>query len=238
MRSVALVAEAPSVALAVFAHPDDPDVACGGTLARWVRSGAEVHVVICAKGDKGSSDGRVDPVELSERRAEETRAAAGIIGVAGLHALGHLDGELENDLALRGELVRIIRQVRPQVLVCPDPLAVFFGEHYYNHRDHRIVGWAALDAAAPAAASPLYFPEAGPAFAVELAFLSGSLEPNVCVDVADTIAVKQDAVRCHASQLDGGGEWFGVVVRDRAEEAGALAGIAFGESFRRIRLSS
>jgi len=55
----------------------------------------------------------------------------------------------------------------------------FFGEHYYNHRDHRVVGFGALDAASPAAASPHYFPEQGAPFQIEVAYLSGSLEPNV-----------------------------------------------------------
>ena len=150
--------------------------------------------------------------------------------------LGRRDGELENDLGLRAELVGVIRDLRPEVLVCPDPLAVFFGEHYYNHRDHRVVGFAALDAAAPAAASPLYFPGAGGAFAVEVAYLSGSLEPTIYVDVTSTIERKAEAVLCHRTQLGETGEHFRDVVRERAEEAGSTAGVRFAEGFRRIHL--
>lgn len=237
MPGASLLEDIPKVVLAVYAHPDDGDVSSGGTLARWADAGSEVHVLVCALGDKGSADATTDPVALARLRAGETEAAAGVLGVRRLHHLGRPDGELENDLSTRGAIVEVIRHVRPDTLVCPDPLAVFFGEHYYNHRDHRIVGFAALDAAAPAAASPLYFPLAGPAHAVPVAYLSGSLEPNVYVDVGPSIDRKAEAVLCHRSQLGEAAERFGAVLRDRAEEAGKIAGVAYAEAFRRIRLA-
>lgn len=231
-----LLEEVPPVALAVYAHPDDGDVSSGGTLARWADAGCEVHLLVCAAGDKGSKDPSTDPAELARARRVETEAAAAVLGVRQVHHLDRPDGELENDLATRQAIVGVIRQVRPEALVCPDPLAVFFGEHYYNHRDHRVVGFAALDAAAPAAASPLYFPRAGRPHAVSVAYLSGSLEPNVYVDVGPTIDRKAEAVLCHRSQLGDAPEPFRAVLRDRAEEAGRLAGVAFAEAFRRVRL--
>jgi LmbE family N-acetylglucosaminyl deacetylase len=231
-----LLAEVPSRALAVYAHPDDADVSCGGTLARWVDAGCEVNLVICTQGDKGSSEAAIDVVDLVARRAEESLEAARLLGIGEVHHLGHLDGEIENNLELREQLVTLIRRFRPDALVCPDPLAVFFGEHYYNHRDHRIVGFAALDAAAPAAASPLYFPAAGAPTVVRDAFLSGTLEPNGYVDVSQTIVRKADAILCHKSQLGETGEWFRSVVHERAEEAGRAVGVRHAESFRRIRI--
>lgn len=233
-----LLAAVPRRVIAVYAHPDDPDVSSGGTLARWADAGAEVHVVLVARGDKGSPEPGADPYALASQRAAESTAAASLLGVTAVHQLGRFDGEFENDEALRRELVRVLRQVRPDVLLCPDPLAVFFGEHYYNHRDHRIVGFAALDAASPAAASPLYFPEEGPAWQVEIAYLSGSLEANVHVDVSSTIAKKVAAVLCHETQLGPDASRFRPVIEGRAAEAGRVAGVAFAESFRRIRLAS
>jgi len=235
-RRPELLADAPRRAIAIYAHPDDADVSCGGTLASWAEAGSEVHLVVCARGDKGSSDPTTDVSSLVARRAEETAAAAKLLGLAAVHHLGRLDGEFENDAELRAELVSLIRAIRPAALVCPDPLAVFFGEHYYNHRDHRVVGFAALDAASPAASSPLYFPDSGAPVAVEVAYLSGSLEPTVFVDVGPTIVRKADAILCHKTQLGETGEWFRSVVHERAEEAGRLAGVAYAESFRRIRL--
>ncbi len=231
-----LLDAAPRCALAIYAHPDDADVSCGGTLARWARRGAEVHVVLCTKGDKGTVDPAVRPAELTRRRAEEVAASAEILGLSGLHLLGYPDGQLVDDDALREELVGWIRRLRPDTVLCPDPTAVFFGEEYFNHRDHRVLGFAVLDALSPAAALPHYFPEAGAPHQVGMALLSGTLEPTVWVDVTDTLETKVSAVGCHRSQFSDDGSWAGQAVRTRAEEDGRRAGVRYAEGFRRLRL--
>ncbi|HXX91944.1 MAG TPA: PIG-L deacetylase family protein [Acidimicrobiales bacterium] len=233
-----LLDEVPSAVLAIYAHPDDPDVSCGGTLARWARAGAAVHVVICTNGDKGTVDPGVDPAALADRRLHEAADAAARIGVTSQHVLGYPDGELDDTAALRRELVRWIRRIRPSVVLCPDPTAVFFGEEYYNHRDHRAIGFAALDALAPAAALPHYFPEEGDAHQADVVLLSGTLDPTVWVDVTDTVDVKAAAVACHRSQFADDGQWAVHAVRSRAEEDGRRAGVLFAEGFRRVRLGS
>jgi LmbE family N-acetylglucosaminyl deacetylase len=230
-----LVDAVPSRALAVYAHPDDPEVSCGGTLARWSDAGAEVHVVVVGRGDKGSSDPEVDPDDLAERRAAEVAAAGKVLGLAGHHLLGVPDGEIDNTPELRGRLVALVRAVRPDVVVCPDPTAVFFGRRYFNHRDHREVGWATLDAVAPAAGSPRYFPDAGPAHQVEAVYLSGTLEADAWVDIGAVVDRKAEALACHESQLGEAGEWLRQVVRQRAEEAGRQAGVDYAEGFRLLR---
>lgn len=232
-----LVSEVPRRVLAVYAHPDDPDIAAGGTLAKWAAAGCEVHVVLCAAGDKGSSDPVDDPAAVRERRLAETARSNELLGVRELHHLGRPDGEIENDLRLRRELVSLVRAATPEVVVCPDPSAVFFGSHHYNHRDHRAVGWATLDSVSPAASSPLYFPEAGAAHQVRTVLMSGSLEPNAWVDVTETIELKVEAVACHASQLTDANDWFAAAVRDGAAEAGRQAGVAYAEAFRRLHLA-
>ncbi|MDP9441520.1 MAG: PIG-L family deacetylase, partial [Actinomycetota bacterium] len=125
----------PRRVLALYAHPDDADVSCGGTMARWAAAGAAVQVVVCAAGDKGSSDAAVDPAGLARRRAAEVAAAAAALGLSGHHLLGHPDGELQNEPPLREELVTLVRRHRPDTVLCPDPTAVFFGATYVNHRD-------------------------------------------------------------------------------------------------------
>lgn len=232
-----LVDDVPTRALAVYAHPDDPEVSCGGTLARWVQGGAEVHVVVVGQGDKGSSDPAVDPRRLAEQRSAEVAAAAAALGVAGHHLLGIPDGAIDNTAELRERLVELVRTLRPEAVVCPDPTAVFFGRRYYNHRDHRQVGWAVLDAVAPAAASPHYFPHAGAPHQVQTVYLSGTLEPDAWVDITDTIDRKAEALLCHESQLGEGGEWLRQVVRQRAEEGGRQAGVAYAEGFRLLRFT-
>lgn len=238
-RTLAGVAElldiTPERALAVYAHPDDADVSCGGTLARWSVSGAEVHVIICTAGDKGSADPTVDPAELAAERAQEVAEASEVLGLRGHTLLGHPDGELYDERRLVGELVGHIRRLRPDVVVCPDPTAVFFGRHYFNHRDHRVVGWAALDAVSPAAGQPHYFPEAGPAHQVGTVLLSGTTAADVWVDVSSTLERKTEAVMCHRSQLAEGAEWFGAALRQRAEEEGRQAGVRLAEGFRLLR---
>jgi len=230
-----LLEEAPERALAVYAHPDDPEVSCGGTLAHWARGGADVRLVVVNAGDKGSPDAATDPAELTERRAREVDAAAGVLGLAGVERMGLPDGEVTNDLALRARLVGLIRTHRPDIVVCPDPTAIFFGDSYVNHRDHREVGWAVVDAVAPAAASPLYFPETGPPHQVAGLLLSGTFEPDVWVDISDSLELKVAAVQCHESRVGGDPALVAELLRTRTAESGAQVGVSHAESFRRLR---
>jgi LmbE family N-acetylglucosaminyl deacetylase len=235
-----LVADAPARALAVYAHPDDPEISAGGTLARWADAGAEVWVLITTRGEKGTSDPDADLDALARVRVEETAAASAKLGFAGHLHLEYGDGEIADNRDLVGSIVRCVREVRPDVVVCPDPTAVFFGDGYFNHRDHRVTGWATLDAAAPAAGNPHYFPEHRAegldVHHVGAVYLTGTLEPNCWVDITDTLERKIDALFCHASQLTETGEWFREFLRGSAEEAGLAAGVPYAEGFRRITL--
>ncbi len=224
----------PSTVLAIYAHPDDPDISAGGTLAAWAAGGADVHVCICADGDKGTGDPDVVASELVARRRTEVAAAGSAIGVSRHHWLGLRDGEIDDRPELRARLVALVRSVRPDTVVAPDPTAVYFGDGYVNHRDHRSVGWLCIDAVAPAAAMPLYFPDAGPPHRVSTLLLSGTLEPDVWVDISETIDAKAAAVACHESQVGEPGEWLRGAVRQQAEEAGRRAGVPYAEGFRRL----
>src|SRR5579862_8420762 len=110
----------PARVLAIYAHPDDPEISAGGTLARWADAGAEVHVLVTTRGDKGSDDPDCDADALTRLRIEETVAASRVLGVTP-HHLDHPDGELADDTELRRELVRCVRTIRPDVVCCPDP---------------------------------------------------------------------------------------------------------------------
>lgn len=234
-----LVDSVPSVALAVYAHPDDADVACGGTLARWARRGSAVHLVICTDGGRGTTDPAVLPADLARTRAAEMEAAAAAIGVRTHRVLGARDGDLDRRDSLRSELVALVRALRPDAALGHDPTAVFFGQEYFNHVDHRVAGWALLDAIAPAAALPHYFADAGPPHQVRTVYLSGTLEPDVWVDISETVEAKAAAVECHRSQFSSADrEWAGEAVRRRAEEEGRRAGVGYAEGFRRLRLAT
>lgn len=226
----------PARVLAIYAHPDDAEVSCGGALARWAADGAEVHVLVVARGEKGSTDPSADPDALAAQRAVETEAAGALLGVHDHHWLGRPDGEVVDTPELRAEVVGAIRRVRPDVVVAPDPTAVFFGEHYVNHPDHRAVGWAALAAVPHASGNPHYHPECGPPWAAGTFLLSGTLEPDAWIDISGVIDAKVAALACHESQLGDAGEWLRSVVVQRAEEAGRAAGVTHAESFRQLRL--
>ena len=228
----------PASALAVYAHPDDPEISAGGTLARWADAGAEVSVLITTRGDKGTRDPDADLEELARLRTEETAKSAALLGFAGHHHLDYRDGELPNDLELRAVVTRYVRQLRPEVVICPDPTAVFFGDRYFNHHDHRVTGWATLDAVLPAAGNPHYFAEQLAedleVHHVRAVYLSATMEPNCWIDIGEALERKIDALFCHASQLTETGEWFREFLRERAEEGGAAAGVRYAEAFRRI----
>lgn len=231
-----LVEETPGVALAVYAHPDDADVACGGTMARWAAAGSAVHLIVATDGGRGTTDMSTCPDELAARRAKELADAANVVGLSSQRSLGRADGEVSDDEEIREALVGCVRQLRPEVVLGHDPTAVFFGQDYFNHRDHRMLGWALMDALAPAAGLPHYFPDAGPPHQVRVAYLSGTLEPDVWVDVSSTIEAKAAAVECHESQFAGREGWAADTVRLRAAEEGRTAGVRYAEGFRRLRL--
>jgi LmbE family N-acetylglucosaminyl deacetylase len=228
--------DVPERALAVYAHPDDSEVAAAGTLARWIDAGCEVHLLVCTQGEKGTIDPDVEPAVLAAQRAEEMKAAATILGVASHENLGIPDGEVENDAGTRHELVRHIRRRRPDVVLTSDPEAIVFGSGYVNHRDHRAVGMATLDACAPAAARPRYFPDAGPAHQVGAIYLTGTLAPDSWVDVSATIERKVAALACHRSQLGDDIELIDELVRERAAAVGAEHRAEYAEAFRVIHL--
>ena len=228
--------ETPGIVLAVYAHPDDADVACGGIPGPLGQGGerrASGRVHRRRQGDDGPNR---RAGELAAERAAELEASSALIGLSSVENLGFLDGELTDSDDFRRTLVERVRGFRPEVVCGHDPTAVFFGQSYFNHRDHRIAGAALLDAVAPAAALPHYFPGAGPPHQVPTVLLSATLEPDEWVDVSDTIETKASAVECHRTQFAGQDGWAGEAVRRRAAEEGRRAGVAYAEGFRRLTL--
>ena len=233
-----MMGETPGVVLAVYAHPDDADVGCGATLARWAKGGAAVHLVVCTDGGKGTTDPDVVPARLAVERAGELEVSSALIGLSSVDNLGFPDGELDDSDDFRRTLVQRVRALRPDVACGHDPTAIFFGRDYFNHRDHRVAGAALLDAVAPASALPHYFPDTGPAHRVSEVLLSGTLEPDEWIDVTDTIEIKAAAVECHRTQFAGQSGWAGEAVRRRAAEEGRRVGVGYAEGFRRLTLGA
>lgn len=220
-----------SVALACFAHPDDAEVLCGGTIARLAAHGTRVVLVVATRGDKGLAS----VSDAEERRTSELLEAAAVLAIADVVQLRYGDGDLTNDLELRRRLVTVLRSFAPQLVLGPDPTTVFYGGRLYNHRDHRELGWALLDAALPAASQPGYFPEAGEPIGPVEVLLAGSEEPNTAVDISAYLERKVDAVRQHRSRLSAAEGLLADAVVGRAVDAARSVGIAgAAELFRRV----
>jgi LmbE family N-acetylglucosaminyl deacetylase len=236
-RSAALAV--PRRALAVGAHPDDIEFGAGGTLARWLREGCHVTMLVITDGSKGTWDPAVDPAVLVETRRAEQRAAAVALGGADVVHLDHVDGELEATMALREELCRWIRVVVPDVVLGHDPWM-----RYQLHPDHRAAGIGLVDGVV-AARDHLFFPDQGvPAHRPDSLLLWAADVPDHYEPVADTIEAKISALLCHTSQgttTMGGADQdehrrteFADRVRARAIQVGQPVGMEMAESFKRL----
>ena len=225
--------------MVIAAHPDDADFGPAATAARWIDAGSVGWLVCCTSGDAGGEDPDADPLALAALREAEQRAAAAIVGYAGISFLHQPDGALVNDLVLRELLVREIRTFRPDAVLATDPEALFYDDGGINHADHRAAGVAAVDAVYPAARNPMAFPwlaRAGlVAHKVRRLYLFWSNQPTVRVDVSATIGRKVDALRAHASQIHQPDRLANRILSWAAEE-GAPIGAAAGEAFRLIAI--
>ena len=143
----------PARALVVMAHPDDIEFTCGGTVAKLAEAGCDVSFCLVTSGDKGSKDASRTSWELARAREVEQEAAARVLGVQRCIFLRWPDGFVEDAPALRGQIVRVIREQRPDLVITWDPARGF------NHRDHRTVGQVTVDAVFPLARTPHYFRE-------------------------------------------------------------------------------
>ncbi len=195
----------PSV-LVVLAHPDDPEFFCGGTVARWSSEGRKITYCLLTRGDKGSDDDSTPPEELARTRETEQRKAASTLGVVEVFFLNELDGYVTPSIELRKDIVRVIRQVRPDIVITSDPTNFFPSNRYINHADHRAAGQATLDAVYPAARSALYFPELSTEerlspHKVKEVYVAGAQHPNTIVDITEYFDLKIKALSAHQSQI-------------------------------------
>lgn len=238
-----------SSVLAVFAHPDDESLACGGTLARLAEAGTHVVVMCASHGERGSNDCAVPDEALGCERALEMRNAAQVLGIGDVRLLSHPDGDLRwAEVALfSAEIVLFLRRYKPTAVIT-------FGEDgLYWHPDHIGVHERVLTAVRSlgAEAPPLYYvtmqPGTMPAI-VQAARAGGwipplagfwSLEPEsfgllaaphtIAVDVTAQVERKRAAISAHRTQM-GDNHPFSQM---SAEDAGRWLGV---EYFRRAKI--
>lgn len=232
------------IILAVGAHPDDMEFGASGTLTKLAEEGNEVYLVICTDGSRGSDDPQMTHERLAEIRRKEQEAAAKLEGIKKIFFLNHTDTQLVSDLKLKEEIVRIIRMVRPDIVITMDPTFYYsqnnpssIGFSFINHTDHRAAALATMDAVFPLSRDRLTFPEhekegLKPHKTAELWMVSfEKIDHVVVIDIEK----KLNALSMHASQFAD----FSKVekqVRSRAVEMGKIKGYNFAENFIRLKL--
>lgn len=228
----------PERAMFIFAHPDDIEFSVAGTAAKWAKHGCQNSYVVITDGNVGSHDPNMTREQIGQIRRQEQAAAAHVAGAANCIFLGYDDGSLEPTLALRKQLVKLIRQHRPNVVVCGDPNMYFRGERL-NHPDHRAAARAALDAVFPACEMRLLYPEFEAEgiepHKVNFVYVSTDQELNYYVDVTESLETKLLALKEHASQLNGND--YSDRLRERAATVGKQVGLAYAEAFRRFTVT-
>jgi LmbE family N-acetylglucosaminyl deacetylase len=189
--------------LVVMAHPDDVDFGSAGTVASLTDSGVHVTYCLVTDGDAGGFEDGISRVEMAALRRREQTAAAEILGVHDLMFLGYPDGRVVADLDLRRDISRVIREVRPTVLLGQSPERNY-DRIYPSHPDHLAVGEATICAVYPDARNPYSFPEllaeGLEPWTVQEVWMSTHPTPGDFVDVTAQIDRKFAALACHQSQ--------------------------------------
>lgn len=228
--------ETPQRVLVVIPHPDDAEFWCAGTISKWTAEGASVHYVLCTDGGKGSSDREMTSEELSVIREREQKDAADALGVQDVVLLRHPDGELEDNQDFRKQLVREIRRVQPEVVLCPEP----YRKNLAWHRDNRIAGQVALDAVFPCARDHLHFKELWEDEGLEphktaTVLFWGAEQPDTHIDISGSINAKVKAVLAHQSQMrTHSRDEIVQFVKEWATNAGADQDYTYAEAFRKV----
>ncbi len=223
--------------MVVVAHPDDAEFMCSGTIAKWTSEGREAVYVLVTSGDKGTSDRSIVPAELAKQREQEQRNVCDILGVKTVEFLRYEDGTVQNTLALRKDITRMVRKHKPSAVITQNPTQRWNG-NYINHPDHRAVGDAAMDAVFPSARDYHMFPDLAlneglmPHITEHLYLGARGDTADVYVDISETIETKIRALKAHKSQVINPTEEFDRRMKEMARANGAARGLAYAESFK------
>ena len=229
-------------ALVVTAHPDDVDFGAGGTVMALVKAGVQVTFCICTDGDAGGFDDSTDRSQIPAIRRAEQVAAAAVYGVTDVRFLGYRDGYLEPSHEVQRDIVRVMRQVQPQLVITQSPDRNW-ERLPSSHPDHMAAGEATARALYPAVRNPYAYPELRneeglEAWTVNWLWMQGHVEPNHWIDTTEFFARKVTALEAHASQTSHM-EGLEDMLRSWGEMQAQAAGFELGrlaEAFRQIKL--
>jgi len=232
------------VALVVVAHPDDAEFMAAGTVATWVADGWDVHYVICTDASGGGPDDAEDVSPqarkaVSDVRKREQRAACDVLGVKEIFFLDYPDGQLQPSITLRGDIVRVIRKVRPTRVICQSPDRNWNSGYMIGayHPDHLAAGTATISAIYPASQNGWDFPdllaEGLKPHKVREVYFSGAPISNFAVDISAVIDQKFASLRAHTSQLADHFDEIEVMIKKWSSEIGKKYDMAYVEEFHR-----
>lgn len=194
----------PEGVLVVVAHPDDIDFGMAGTVASFTSRGVPVAYCLVTSGDAGGDNSTLTREERAAEREREQRAAAAVVGVSDLTFLGYPDGAVEVTLDLRRDISRVIRRVRPEIVLTQNPERNW-ERIFASHPDHMAAGETTIRAVYPDARNPHAYPEllgeGHEAHTVQQIWVTGHPEANLLVDITEVFDLKYRALRCHESQV-------------------------------------
>jgi LmbE family N-acetylglucosaminyl deacetylase len=233
----------PKVVLVVVAHPDDIEFCVGGSVARWIREGAEVSYLVLTDGSIGSQDRAAKGHLVAAARQDEQRRAARSLGVQDTFFCDYQDCALDPRNNVKRDIVRVIRKVRPDTVITFDPTMVYsLSRGEINHTDHRAAGQATLDAIFPLARDYHSFPELTDKEKLEPHKVTDVLlinydSANYYIDITDFLEAKLAALAEHQSQFN---DVDGVkaLVREYAQSTAQASqtGADYAEGFIRLTM--
>lgn len=184
--------------LCIQPHPDDNEVGAGATIARLAARGTQITYATVTDGSIGTLDPAMTPEILAATRRGEAEAAGRLLGASRFYWLDYPDGQGLGLTAVRNRLVDVIRSVRPQAVMAPDPWLAYEG-----HSDHRITGLAAVEACLLSGFPNFECDRLNPraAYQPEWVVLYNTARPNTWIDVEATWGRKMEAIRLHQSQF-------------------------------------
>lgn len=195
------------------AHPDDIMVYFAGLVHRLRKDNKEVFVVTVSNGARGSKDSKISEEDLAKTRLEEEIAGLEYLNVPKENhvCLNYKDGEVESNMKLIGDIVWYIRKFKPDIVCTHEPSKLYIKMDdgtgaWVQHRDHRKVGEAVIDAAYPFSRDRSFFPEQAaeglePHTVYDL-LLTEENGVNFKFDYTENLETKKAAMRLHKSQMD------------------------------------
>ncbi len=226
----------PKKFLIFSAHPDDLEFHCAGTVAKLVEEGNEVIYCIVSNGAKGMHKLKIPRRKMIQMRKKEQETAAKAVGVKRVIFLNEEDGEIENTLNLRRKIVSLLRKIKPDIVLSPDPADTLFDSFPLYHRDHRMVAEAVFDAIYPASGNEAFFRDLKqkPHNVKEVWFFA-SARSSLWVDISKTIYKKTEALLSHRSQITNEKETKRKIFI-WAKKKGKKKKIKYAEDFRKLSL--